>query len=67
LGEVAALNEDNHHEFYLDLGNFLALGETRVSISDDDILEVHANFIALRLTEAEARDLPSPERRGEEL
>jgi hypothetical protein len=67
LGEVAALNEDDHHEFYLDLGNFLALGETRVTISVDDIQEVQANYLVLRLTESEARDLPPAERRGEEL
>lgn len=68
LGEVAALNEDDQHEFYVEIGGFLAIGETRVSISSDEIQEVHEDRIVLRLREPEARNLPAAEgNRGEEL
>jgi hypothetical protein len=62
LGDVAALNEDDQHEFYVDLGGFLALGETRIiRISSDQLLEVDDDRIVLRLTEPEARSLPTPD------
>ena len=32
LGDVAGVNEDDQLEFYVDIGGFLALGETRFSI-----------------------------------
>ena len=64
LGDVAALNEDDQHEFYVDLGGFLALGETRIiRISSDQLLEVDDDRIVLRLTEPEARSLPTPDSR----
>ena len=64
LGDVAALNEDDQHEFYVDLGGFLALGETRIiRISSDQLLAVNDDRIVLRLTEREARSLPSPDSR----
>ena len=58
LGQVSGLNEDDQNEFYVDLGGFLALGETRVRVSSDDVREVKDDRIVLRLTEAEARNLP---------
>ena len=62
LGDVAALNEDDQHEFYVDLGGFLALGETRIiRISSDQLLKVDDDRIVLRLTEPEARSLPTPD------
>jgi hypothetical protein len=62
LGDVAALNEDDQHEFYVDLSGFLALGETRIiKISPDELLAVDDDRIVLRLTEPEARSLPSPD------
>ena len=64
LGDVAALNEDDQQEFYVDLGGFLALGETRIiRISSDQLLAVNDDRIVLRLTEPEARSLPSPDSR----
>ena len=60
LGDVAALNEDDQTEFYVELGDFLALGETRIiRIASDQLLEVHDDRIVLRLTEPEARRLPT--------
>jgi hypothetical protein len=62
LGDVAALNEDDQHEFYVDLGGFLALGETRIIvISSDQLLQVDGDRIVLRLTELQARSLPMPD------
>jgi hypothetical protein len=62
LGDVAALNEDDQHDFYVDLGGFLALGETHIiRISSDQLLEVDDDRIVLRLTEPEARSLPTPD------
>ena len=58
LGEVSGLNEDDQNEFYVDLGGFLALGATRVRVSSDEVREVKDDRIVLRLTEAEARNLP---------
>ena len=58
LGQVSGLNEDDQNEFYVDLGGFLALGETRVRVSSDEVREVKDGRIVLRLTEAEARNLP---------
>ena len=58
LGQVSGLNEDDQNEFYVDLGGFLALGETRVRVSSDEVREVNDDLIVLRLTEAEARNLP---------
>ena len=60
LGDVAALNEDDQHEFYVDLGDFLALGDTRIiRIALDQLLEVQDDRIVLRLSEPEARELPT--------
>ena len=60
LGDVAALNEDDQNEFYVELGDFLALSETRIiGIASDQLLEVHDDRIVLRLTEREARRLPT--------
>jgi hypothetical protein len=68
LGDVAALNEDDQHEFYVDLGGFLALGETRIiRISSDQLLEVDDNRIVLRLTEPEARNQPTPDSQAQDL
>jgi hypothetical protein len=42
----------------MDLGGFLALGETRVRVSSDEVHEVKDDRIVLRLTETETRNLP---------
>ena len=59
LGQVSGLNEDDQNEFYVDLSGFLAFGETRVRVSSDEVHEVKDDRIVLRLTEAEARNLPA--------
>jgi hypothetical protein len=69
LGDVAALNEDDQYEFYVDLGDFLALGEARIiRIASDQLLAVHDDRIVLRLTEPEARRLPTVDgHKGQDL
>ena len=67
LGDVAGVNEDDPLEFYVDIGGFLALGETRISILSDQLEEITRDRIVLRLTEAESRNLPPPDLHGEEL
>ena len=60
LGDVAALNEDDQHGFYVELGGFLALGGSRIiKIASDELLEVHDDRIMLLLTELEAKSLPT--------
>ena len=67
LGEVIALNEDDHTEIYVDIAGFLALGETTVRILPEELLHVRADGLVLRLTELEARRLPTAETGGEQL
>ena len=67
LGDVAALNEDDHSEIYVDIAGFLALGETMVRILPEEVLHVRADGLVLRLTEPEARQLPPAETAGEQL
>ena len=67
LGDVAGVNEDDQLEFYIDIGDFLALGETRISIFSDQLEEITRDRIVLRLTEAEVRNTPPPDTNGEEL
>jgi hypothetical protein len=56
LGEVAAIAGD---QVLIDIGGFLGLGETRVSLDDDQIATVTNNRIDLKITEAEANSLPA--------
>jgi hypothetical protein len=58
LGEVVALTKGGDG-FDADIGGFLGLGESRVHISSDQIQEVKDDRIVLRLTEAEAKNLPA--------
>ena len=67
LGDVAALNEDDHSEIYVDIAGFLALGETTVRILPEELLHVRADGLVLRLTEPEARRLPPAETGGEQF
>ena len=67
LGDVAAINEDDHSEIYVDIASFLALGETTVRILPGDVLHVRSDGLVLRFTEPEARRLPPPETTGEQL
>jgi hypothetical protein len=41
------------------MGGFLGLGATRKSVASDQIQEVQYDRIVLRLTEAEAKNLPA--------
>jgi sporulation protein YlmC with PRC-barrel domain len=62
LGKVASLKKDgNQGDLYVDLGGFLGLGATRTLIKSDQIQEVKDDRIVLRLTEAEAKNLPAAE------
>ena len=65
--EVAGVNEDNPLEFYVDIADFLALGERRISLLSDQLEEITRDRIVLRLTELEARNSPPPYTDGEEL
>jgi hypothetical protein len=67
LGRVAALDEDVQDEFYVDISGFLAMGETRIRLSSDQVREVDADRIVLHLTEAEVRGLPEDYDQGEQL
>ena len=67
LGDVAALNEDDHSEIYVDIAGFLALGETTVGILPEEVLHLRTDGIVLRMTEAEARRLPPADTGGEQF
>jgi hypothetical protein len=67
LGDVAGVNEDNPLELYVDIADFLALGERRISLLSDQLEEITRDRIVLRLTEPEARNSPPPDTDGEEL
>lgn len=62
VGEIANLkrNPDNKvTELYADLGGFLGIGATHALISSDQIQEVKADGVVLKLTKAEAENLPA--------
>ena len=56
LGEIAAIAPD---QVYVDMGGFLGIGETRVLVSDSDLGTVEPDRIVLKMTEAQAKNLPS--------
>ena len=55
IGEVSGITGD---KIYMDVGGFLGIGETRVQLDDDNIAGVKDDRIDLKLTEAEAKQLP---------
>jgi hypothetical protein len=60
LGKVASVNTNgNLSQISFDMGGFLGLGATRKSVTSDQIREVQYDRIVLRLTEAEAENLPA--------
>jgi hypothetical protein len=62
LGEVADLYrnpETQVAQLYVDMGGILGIGETRKLISADQIQDVQEDRIILKLTEAEADQLPA--------
>lgn len=60
LGEVALVNGDN---IYADIGGFLGLGETRVKLSANQIGSATDERVVIKLTEAEAKDLPKVDKK----
>ena len=46
-------------QVYADIGGFLGIGETRVLLTPDKIASVKNDRIVLKLTENEAKNLPS--------
>lgn len=56
LGEVAAIADDS---VYVDVGGFLGIGESRVLLTNNELGSVEPDRIVLKLTEAEAKKLPS--------
>ena len=56
VGEVAAVADDN---VYVDIGGFLGIGESRVLLNESQLGGVQPDRITLKLTEAEAKSLPS--------
>ena len=58
LGKVASVQQG---DLYADLGGFLGIGATRTLVKADQIQEVKDDRIVLRLSEAEAKNLPAAE------
>lgn len=56
LGQVAAVANDN---FYVDMGGFLGIGESRVLLNRVDVGSVTDERIVVKMTEADAKNLPS--------
>jgi hypothetical protein len=56
VGEVAAVADDS---IYVDIGGFLGIGESRVLLNESQLGGVQPDRITLKLTEAEAKNLPS--------
>lgn len=56
LGEVAAIADDS---IYVDIGGFLGIGESRVLLNNNELGSVEPDRIVLKLTEVEAKNLPS--------
>ena len=58
IGEIVSLSGG---DIYVDVGGFLGLGETRALIKADQIQDVKDDRIVLKLSEAEAKNLPAAE------
>ena len=61
LGKVASVQQN---DLNADLGGFLGIGATRTLIKADQIQDVKDDRIVLRLTEAEAKNLPAAEEKS---
>jgi len=60
LGKITSVSKNgNLSQVSFDMGGFLGLGATRKSATSDQIQEVQYDRIVLRLTEAEANNLPA--------
>ena len=66
VGDVAELKRDPDNqvtELYVDIGGFFGIGSTRALISSDQIHEVKADSLVLKLSEAEAKTLPAADKK----
>jgi sporulation protein YlmC with PRC-barrel domain len=61
LGKVASVQQG---DLNADLGGFLGIGSTRTLIKADQIQDVKDDRIVLRLTDAEAKNLPAAEEKS---
>jgi hypothetical protein len=61
LGKIASVkqNGSSPSELFFDMGGFLGIGATRRSVTSDQIQDVKNDRIVLRLTQAEAKNLPA--------
>jgi hypothetical protein len=60
LGKIASVKSNGTSgEVYFDMGGFLGLGATRTRVTSDQVKEVQHDRIVLRLTQAEAKNLPA--------
>jgi hypothetical protein len=59
LGKIAAVRQNGSStELLFDMGGFLGIGATRKSVTSDQIQDVKSDRVILRLSEAEAKNLP---------
>ena len=60
LGKIASVKtKGTSGEVYFDMGGFLGIGTTRTRVTSDQIQDVQNDRIVLRLTQAEAKNLPA--------
>lgn len=65
LGKIASVKSNGtSSEVYFDMGGFLGIGATRTHVTSDQIQEVQYDRIVLRLTQAEAKNLPAADDNG---
>lgn len=66
VGDITELKRDPDNkvtELYVNIGGFLGIGATRSLISSDQIQEVKADSLVLKLSEAEAKNLPAADKK----
>ncbi len=62
LGKIASVKQNgSSSDILFDMGGFLGIGATRKSVTSDQIQDVKNDRITLRLSEAEAKQLPAVE------
>ena len=60
LGKIAAVKQNgSSSELLFDMGGFLGIGATRKSVTSDQIQDVKNDRVVLKLSEAEAENLPA--------
>jgi hypothetical protein len=64
LGKIAAVKSNgSSSELLFDMGGFLGIGATRKSVTADQVQDAQKDRIVLRLSEAEAENLPAADER----